>query len=107
MTATADAALTTIVDRIISGFHPLRVILFGSRARGNAAAMSDIDLLVVFDHVPDKRQRAIELRRAVADLPLSKDFVVTTPEEIARRGNLVGSVLRAALREGRVLYEST
>jgi hypothetical protein len=36
---------------------------------------------------------------------VAKDVVVTTPEEIERRGHLVGSVLRPALREGKVLYE--
>ena len=39
------------------------------------------------------------------DLPVPKDIVVTTPEEIARRGDVVGTVLRPALREGKVLYE--
>jgi hypothetical protein len=54
--------------------------------------------------VTDKRKTAIEIRRALASLPVSKDILVTTPEEIACRGDLVGSVLRPALREGKVLY---
>jgi hypothetical protein len=41
----------------------------------------------------------------LADLPLPKDIIVATPEEIARRGDLVGTVLRPALREGKVLYQ--
>ena len=45
------------------------------------------------------------IRRALADLPVCKDIVVTTPEEIIRRGDLIGTVLRPALREGKVLYE--
>ena len=83
----------------------MRIILFGSRARGDAGAESDVDLLVVFPEVADKRKAAIEIRRALADLPVSKDIVVTTPAEIARRGDLAGTVLCLALREGTVLYE--
>jgi hypothetical protein len=64
-----------------------------------------VDLLVVLPQVADKRKTAIEIRRVLADFPLSKDIIVTTPEEIARRGDLVGSVLRPALREGIVIYE--
>jgi predicted nucleotidyltransferase len=102
---TPETALDTMVDRIVARFHPRRVVLFGSRARGTAAADSDIDLLVVMDQVADKREAAIEIRRTLSDLPVSKDIIVTTPEEIVRRGQLIGSVLRPALREGRVLYE--
>jgi predicted nucleotidyltransferase len=97
--------LEAMVDRIVARFHPLRVIVFGSHGRGTATATSDVDLLVVLPDVADKRRTAVEIRRALGDLPISKDIVVTTPDEIARRGDLVGSVLRAALREGKVLYE--
>lgn len=102
---THDAAIETMLNRIVERFRPLRVILFGSHARGTATAESDVDLLVVLPDVSDKRRTTVEIRRALGDLPVSKDIVVTTPEEIARRGDLVGSVLRPALREGKVLYE--
>jgi len=94
-----------MVDRIVHKFHPLRIILFGSHARGEASPESDVDLLIVLPKVANKRQAAIEIRRALADFPVCKDIVVTTPEEIARRGHLVGTILRPALREGKVLYE--
>lgn len=54
---------------------------------------------------PNKRQAAIEIRRALRDLPASKDIIVTTPDEITRRGDLIGPLLRPALRDGKVLYE--
>jgi predicted nucleotidyltransferase len=94
-----------LTERIIRRFDPLRIVLFGSHARGEAEPDSDIDLLVVFSEVDDKRQVAVEIRRTLADLPVGKDIIVTTPEEIARRGELVGSLLRPALRDGQVLYE--
>ena len=59
------------------------------------------------EEVENKRRAAVEMRRALGDLTVSKDIVVTTHEEIARRGNVVGSVLRAALREGIQLSKSS
>jgi len=100
-----DVVIRMMVDRIVQQFRPLRVILFGSHARGSAVAESDVDLLVVLREVTDKRRVTVEIRRALGDLPVSKDIVVTTPDEIARRGDLVGSVLRPALQEGKILYE--
>jgi len=102
---TAAEMLPAITERIVQRFHPLRVILFGSQARGDAGPQSDVDLLVVFSELEDKRKAAVEIRRALADLPVCKDIIVTTPQEIAERGHLVGTVLRPALKEGRVLYE--
>jgi len=101
-TADIVAAMT---ERIARQFHPLRVILFGSHARGEAGPHSDIDLLVVLPQVANKRQAAVTIRRALADFPVGKDILVTTPEEILRRGHLVGDALRPALREGIVIYE--
>lgn len=102
---TEQSLMAFVEERIVARFRPLRVILFGSRARGDARPDSDVDLLVVMAGTSDKRALAIEMRRSVRDLPLAKDIIVTTPEEIRRRGNLPGSVLRAALREGRVIFE--
>jgi adhesin transport system membrane fusion protein len=52
-----------------------------------------------------KRQSAIAMRRCLADLPMGKDIIVTTTEEIARRGYIVGTVLHQAITEGKVIYE--
>lgn len=97
--------LPEAIQRITQRFNPLSIILFGSWARGDARPDSDIDLLVVLPHIENKRHATVEILRSLNGLPVSKDVVVTTPEEIARRGNLVGDVLRPALKEGKVVYE--
>ncbi len=102
---TTDTVIDTMVARIVARFRPARILLFGSRARGTDNRWSDVDLLVVMEEVPDKRRAAVEMRRELSDLPVSKDIVVTTPDEIARRGKLVGSLLKAALRDAKILYE--
>lgn len=92
-----------MVDRIVEGFQPSRLVLFGSHARGTATDTNDVDLLVILPNVSEKRHTAVEIRRALGDLPVCKDIVIATPEEVTRRGQLVGTVLRSVLREGKVL----
>jgi uncharacterized protein len=78
-----------IVECIVRDFQPLQIVLFGSNARGEATADGDVDVLVVMSEVNDKRRTTVEIRRSLADLPVCKDIVVTTLEEIAPRGPTV------------------
>jgi predicted nucleotidyltransferase len=98
--------LAEVVERIVRKFAPVKIILFGSWARGEATKDSDLDLLVVLPTVQHKRRAAIEVLRSLSELPISKDVVVTTPEEIRTRGHIAGDILRPALQEGKVMYES-
>ena len=91
--------------RLTAQFHPLKIILFGSHARGDATPDSDLDFLIVMPDGTDRRRAAIEMHQLLSDLALPKDILVTTPSEIAQRGDLLGTALRPALHEGRVLYE--
>lgn len=100
------ACLPEVVDRIVQKFHPVKIILFGSYARGEANFDSDVDLLVVLPTVEHKRKATIEVLRVLNGLPISKDVVVTTPQEIKEYGKQVGNILRPALEEGKVIYEA-
>lgn len=53
----------------------------------------------------DYKQTTVDMLRALADVPTFKDVLVTTPDEIARRGTMVGTVLKPALEEGLTVYE--
>ncbi len=92
-------------DRIIESFQPEKIILFGSQARGDASAHSDIDLLVIFQEIGSHHQQAVAIRRILSDFPIANDIVVTTTQEVNEYGHLVGTVLRPALKEGKILYE--
>lgn len=94
-----------MVRRIVEGFDPEQIILFGSRARRTAGADSDVDLLVVMPVSGSKREKRIEIGVALHDLGVPLDIVVATPEEVARRRNIVGTIIGPALREGRILYD--
>lgn len=104
---TLEEWLPAVVERVVERFDPLKVVLFGSLARGEPSYDSDVDLLVVFDRVDleEKRDLTLSIRRALAEIPVPVDVVVTDVDEIDRQGHIVGTVLRPALREGKVVYE--
>jgi predicted nucleotidyltransferase len=93
-----------MVKRLVKQFDPDQIILFGSYARGTARADSDIDLLVVLPVTGSKRAKQVEMRMALHDIRVPKDIIVATPEEIARHRNIIGTIIRPALQEGKVLY---
>ncbi len=93
-----------MVERIVARFHPERIILFGSQVRGRADRDSDIDLLVVLPECEDRRAATVAILKSLADLPVSKDIIVTTPQELATRGQLRSTVLYSAIHEGKVVY---
>jgi len=100
-----QAAIAEMVRRLVERFHPQRIILFGSHARGTAGPDSDVDLLVVTEVSGSKRRLAVEMDLALADRKLPLDLVVVTPEEMARYRDVVGHVLYPVVREGKVLYD--
>ena len=94
-----------MVRRIVAGFAPERIILFGSHARGTAGADSDVDLLVVTRSDLTGREQVVEIRKALADLPIAKDIVVVSSQYFERYRDVVGTVVWPAVREGEILYE--
>lgn len=97
-------AIDLMVKRLVERFAPEQIILFGSYARGDTDPYSDVDLLVVMPVVGSKRAKQLEMRLALHDIPVPKDIILVTPEEIERRRHVVGTIIRPALREGKVLY---
>lgn len=82
---------------------PARVIVFGSYARGTADADSDLDFLVIEQHVDDRTGEAVRLRRALPPLGVPVDVLVMSEEHAAKRAQVKGSTVARALTEGRVL----
>jgi predicted nucleotidyltransferase len=96
-------AWSKVMESIVSTFHPRRVVVFGSQARGDARPDSDLDLLVVFDDLEDRRERRVQLRRLMSHEAFAKDVLVATPADVERPP--FGSALAEAVREGVTVYE--
>jgi predicted nucleotidyltransferase len=82
---------------------PARVVLFGSRARGNAGEDSDLDFLVIETRVESKLDEMVRLRDALPPLGVPVDVVVVSEDEVSRRERMPSTLVHRALREGRVL----
>lgn len=100
-----QAKVDEMVRRIVERFQPEKVILFGSRARGDADPDSDVDLLVVMPFDGRRLDRIVEIRLALAHMGIAKDVFLVTPEEFEADKDLVGSLVYPAAHEGRVLHE--
>ena len=102
----SDETLFKVRERLVDGFAPNRIILFGSQARGTADDRSDVDILVVCSFEGKRRHLMLEMDRALRGLGLARDIMVLTPEEFERDRHIPGTIARPAWREGKVLYES-
>jgi predicted nucleotidyltransferase len=101
---TEDEAKIREVGRRLAASAPnARVILFGSHARGSATARSDIDVLVIEPEVENTALESVRLMRAVRDLRLPVEVVVVSERDAAEWQDVRGSLVHAALAEGRVL----
>lgn len=101
-----DAArIAELGERIATEFHPERIVLFGSHARGTAGKDSDVDLLVILPFVGKAVAKAVEIRLKIRPgFPV--DLVVRTPEKVRERLAMGDGFLREILETGTVLYEA-
>jgi predicted nucleotidyltransferase len=90
-----DEKLQEIVRRIVEAIHPDRIIMFGSRARGDARPDSDLDLLIIKDSMEPRHRRAIPAYYALKGLGVPTDILWRTAAEIAES---IPMTLRYTLR---------
>jgi predicted nucleotidyltransferase len=100
-----DATTIEEAGRRLSEAAPprTRVILFGSHARGEAGPHSDLDFLVIEPEVENPAVESVRLRRALGDLVLAADVIVTSEHRVQEWRDVRGSLIHAALAEGREL----
>ncbi len=101
----SNETLLEVKERLVDGFAPSRIILFGSQARGTADDRSDVDILVVCSFEGKRRHLMLEMDRALRGLNLARDIMILTPEEFELDRHIPGTIARPAWREGKVLYE--
>lgn len=99
--------LQSAVDRIVANIaSPVRVILFGSQARGEADQDSDLDLMVIERDLPDKAAEYLRLKAAIGRVGVGVDLLLYSEAEFDRRSQVPGTVPYWAKIEGKVLYDT-
>ena len=98
--------LNELVQKIVAAVHPVRIILFGSAARGDMGPNSDLDVLVVMPDGTDRRATFALAYQSLRRFPYPKDIVVATVGDLAAYGETQGLVYHQALKDGKELYRA-
>lgn len=102
-----DAVIGQLAQRLVdAAAAPSQVFLFGSHARGDASENSDLDFLVVERVERPRPDEMVRLRAALPPLDVPVDVIVMSEALVARRREVPGSLVHAAMREGRLLAQS-
>ncbi len=103
----ANQSILDAVHRVAAAAsNLLRIMVFGSYARGDADEGSDLDLLVIEREVPDKAAEYLKLHRAVGSIGVGVDVLVFSEDEFERRSQVLGTVPYWAKKEGKLLYDA-
>jgi predicted nucleotidyltransferase len=101
----SNQILDEVARRIVENFHPEKIILFGSQARGTADSHSDVDILVISAIKEKRRKLMVDMRSVLNELEYAFDLIILTREEFERDRKIPGTVGRYASKEGKVIYE--
>ena len=106
MDGTLDhAVLDEVIRRVVEVAKPEKIILFGSAARGRMGPHSDLDLLVVRSGV-DTLDLMGDIYLNLRGVGTAVDAIVVSAEDVERYRDSHGMVIREAIRNGRVVYET-
>jgi predicted nucleotidyltransferase len=96
--------LNNVIKIIVSHYKPQKIILFGSFADGSQTKESDVDLLIIKDDNLPKIKRNRIVRSLLKDLIIPVDIIVKTNEEYEMYKEIIGTVVYAAHKYGKVVY---
>ncbi len=98
--------VSEVVERIKTGYHPEKIILYGSYAYGKPTEDSDLDLLIIKQTSKRRVDRFVEVKRLIYEpgrrIPVSP--LVYTPDEIKKRLELGDDFIEEIMKRGEVLY---
>lgn len=99
------AKINEVVTKIVSGFNPDKIILFGSYANGTPDDDSDLDLLIVQDSDLPIQKRGLDIRLSLIGSMIPIDLLIYTRSEFDQEKNKRFSFLNSAIKNSKILYE--
>lgn len=97
-------SLNELVERILQVVKPVKIIMFGSAARGTMTSNSDIDVLVIVPDGVPRRKTAQDIYQNMIGYGLAVDVVVATETDLKTYGDNFSMVYYPALQEGAEIY---
>ncbi|GAA4464687.1 nucleotidyltransferase domain-containing protein [Nemorincola caseinilytica] len=101
---TREAIYSTIKKAVHTLLPDARVVLFGSHARGDHNEHSDYDLLIISPHTFTRQERlsySSQIDRAIVKaIHAPVDLLLYSEEEIIKKSELPGHIVRYAMQEG-------
>ena len=97
--------IKSVVQTIVEGYEPIKIILFGSYAYGHPTRDSDLDLLIIKDGDAPGIQRNRHLRNILKDFSIPIDVIVKSSQEFDMLKDVIGTVIYPANKYGKIIYE--
>ena len=101
----AQEQIESVVQVIVEGYEPMKIILFGSYAYGHPTKDSDLDLLIIKDGEASGIQRNRRVRTILKDFSIPIDVIVKSSQEFDMLKDIIGTVMYPANKYGKVVYE--
>ncbi len=101
----AQEQIESVVQVIVEGYDPMKIILFGSYAYGHPTKDSDLDLLIIKDGEASGIQRTRRVRNILKDFSIPIDVIVKSSQEFDMFKDVIGTVIYPANKYGKVVYE--
>lgn len=109
MNTVTEDMLKEITKKIVDTVNPLKIILFGSYARGEGGPNSDLDFLIVeegiFDASRSRRKEIGNIYRKLTAYDIPVDILLYSKNEFEEWKDGINHVIARANREGKVVYE--
>ncbi|MCF6183087.1 MAG: nucleotidyltransferase domain-containing protein [Bacteroidales bacterium] len=97
--------INNIIEKIAENYAPEKIIIFGSYAKGEQKADSDLDILVIKNTKERFFERVRAVRKAIQPQIIPMDILVYTPEEFEQKKEMINHIVYIINKEGKIFYE--